>query len=383
MEAAPSSNTNLIPASLPSGNDHPVVDLPFTASIDGRQFRGRGLSLVAAYVSGLMDPAALNQTRIVRLTFQFDGFSVTLVVDAEVRENTFASGEAELVFVRPTGPHLPQLRHILNAFIAGDLVGLGQTICVAGTTAPKGANATNEPESRFSARRIAGGLGVAVLSLGLVAVAGTLLYQRAFVTLLPTPGTVVSTAETLRATTTGQVVFLDLSAGQGDVGIAIQSVSGEVQSLIVPCDCIVTTDGLREGSTVLTGEPVLRLAQEGDTRLVAADVPHAMLFDLANAGGIKLTLPTGEALSATIDPRTRADEGRDSRTIYLRPDEPLAESRIGDPVEVRILKDTGPLGIWAESTGRRLAAWSENTSSRLMAWAETARGQLATIFNGV
>ena len=57
METAVVSNPNRLPVNLHRGNDHPVIDLPFTAVIDGRQFRGRGLSLVAAYVAGLMDPA--------------------------------------------------------------------------------------------------------------------------------------------------------------------------------------------------------------------------------------------------------------------------------------------------------------------------------------
>lgn len=383
MESAYLSSANRVPIGLSSGNDHPILALPFTASIDGRQFHGRGLSLVAAYVAGLMDPSALNQIRMVRLTFQFDGFTVTLVVDAEVRENAFDSGEAELIFVHPTGPHLPQLRHILNAFIAGDLIGLGQTISVAGTAAAKGPKADTARESRLSLRRMAGGLGVGLLSLGLIAVAGTLIYQRAYVTLLPTPGTVVSTAETLRATTTGQVVFLDLTAGQGDVAIAIQSASGDVQSLILPCECSVTSDGLREGSTVLMGEAVLRLAQESDMRLVAADIPPEMLFDLAGADRITLTLPNGETASATIDPLRRANNETQAHTVYLRPDAPLGSDRLGDPVEVRILRDTGALGQFAETTGHRLTAWAHAIPSHLAGWAKAASMQLANFFQGV
>lgn len=383
MDVAILSKSNRVPANMPAANDHPIVDLPFTVTIDGRQFRGRGLSLVAAYVAGLMDPAALNQMRIVRLIFQFNGFHVTLIVDAEVRESAFESGEAELVFVRPTGPHLPQLRHILNAYISGDLVGLGHTIGVAGTAAPKGPNARSAPERRLSLRRVAGGVGVGLLSLGLIGVALTLVYRQAFVTLVPTPGTVVSTAETLRATTTGQIVFLDLAAGQGDVAIAIQSASGDVQSLVLPCDCVVTSEGLREGSTVLIGETVLKLAQEGDMRLVAADIPPAMLFELASAGRIELTLPDGATTTATVDPQRPATGETDPHIVYLRPDVPLAESHLSHPVEVRILKDTGAVGDWAKSNSGRLAALADTTGNRLVAWAETARVRFTTLLKGM
>lgn len=328
---------------LPAGNDHPVVDLPFIAVIDGRQFQGRGLSLVAAYVTGLMDPAVANTTRIVRLMFQFDGFSVSLVVDAEVRDGAAGSGEAELVFAHPTGPHLPQLRHILNAFIAGDLVGLGQAIGVAGTAAPKGPRAEGLPESGLSFSRVVRGTGLGLLTVALIGIAGTLAYRQIFVTLLPTPGTVVSTGEVLRATTTGQIVFLDPAATKGAVVVAIQAASGDVQSLVMPCDCTVLAQGMREGTTVLIGEPVVQLASEADERLVAAAVPPSMLFDFAAADRIELRFPGGATATATAEPARAgvSTPGDEALAILLRPEPPLAASQIGQPVEIRILRDTG------------------------------------------
>ena len=356
METAVVSNPNRLPVNLHGGNDHPVIDLPFTAVIDGRQFRGRGLSLVAAYVAGLMDPAALNAVRIARLMFQFDGFAVTLVVDVEVHEAAPGSGEAELIFIRPTGAHLPQLRHILNAYIAGDLVGLGQAIGVAGTAAPKGPKIAGPPESRLSPRRVAGGAGVALLSLALLAVAGTLAYQQMFVTLAPTLGTVISTGEVMRATTTGQILILDLSAGKGDVVIAIQAASGDVQTLVMPCDCIAASNGLREGSTVLIGEPVLQLASDGDEQLVKAVLPPRMLFDLASADRIELTFPGGATSLATVEPSGQTVAGADAQTVLLRPGVVLDADRIGEAVEVRILSSLVGFGTWAAAARDRVVS---------------------------
>jgi predicted RecA/RadA family phage recombinase len=352
METALLLKTNQTPVTLPGGNDHPVVDLPFTAIIDGRQFRGRGLSLVAAYVSGLMDPQAVKSTRIVRLVFQFDGFSVTLVVDADVRENSDSSGVSELSFIHPTGAHLPQLRHILNAFIAGDLVGLGQTLGVAGTAAPKGPKAQKAPESRMSAKRVMGGIGVGLLTIALAGLAGTLAYNRVFQTLVPSLGTVVSTGEVMRATATGQIVFLDLAAAQGDVAVAIQATSGDVQSLLMPCDCAASATGLREGSTVLLGEPLVQLAAETDQTVVSAMIPQEMLFDLMQADRVELTFPDGATLSAQPVIGTSA-AGTDP--ITLQPLSPLDASRIGQPVEIRILHDAGILGVLHGSVFDRLA----------------------------
>lgn len=359
MENSVQTNAVRVPLNLPAGNDHPVVDLPFTAVIDGRQFRGRGVSLVAAYVAGLMDPAALNAVRIARLVFQFDGFAVSLDAEVEVRESSTGSSEVELVFIRPTGPHLPQLRHILNSFIAGDLVGLGRAIGVAGTAAPKAHNAAPIRESRLSSRRVAGGLGVGLLSLTLLAVAGTLIYQRMFVTLVPSLGTVISTGEVLRATTTGQILFLDPAARKDEVVVAIQASSGDVQSLVMPCDCVVTSNGLREGSTILIGEPLLQLVSDADQRLVAIDLPPAMLFDLAGANGVELTFPDGETATARVEPSGLTGRGAAAGPTLLRPDAALTPERTGQPVEVRIQRGSGSLGAWASAARIRFNALFE------------------------
>ncbi|MDP3340493.1 hypothetical protein [Frigidibacter sp.] len=354
MEPAVRLNAAHEPATLPARNDHPVVEIPFTAVIDGRLFRGRGLSLVAAYVTGLMDPQAINAARIVRLVFQFDGFSVTLVVEADVRDSGDGSGVAELSFIHPTGSHLPQLRHILNAFIAGDLVDLGQTLAVAGAAAPKGPKAQTSVESRLSPRRLAGGIGVGLLTVALLGVSGTMAYQRLFVTLVPTLGQVVTTGEVMRATATGQIVFLNLEAGKGEVAMAIQAASGDVQSLLMPCDCVVTATGIREGSTVLLGEPVAQLKSDADQTVISAAIPQDILFDLVRADHVNLTFPDGTTAEA------RPVNGafpQGSEAVTLLPATPLDAARIGQPVEIRILRKAGPFGSFYEALAGRVGAF--------------------------
>lgn len=359
MDSALVTNPNRPPVALTAGNDHPVVDMPFTAVIDGRQFKGRGISLVAAYVLGLVDPAMLNATRLVRLVFQFDGFSVALDVDATLRPSASSSGEVELIFTKPTGPHLPQLRHVLNAFIAGDLVGLGQTIGVAGTAAPKRPTAASAPQPRVTVRRMLGGAAIGLLSILLVAIAWTLIYQRLYVSIVPTPGAVVSTGEVMRATATGQIVFVDLQAAEGEVALAIQSVSGDVQSLMMPCDCTVTSKGLREGSTVLIGEPVLQLSSAGDRYLVAATIPSDMAFDLAGAREIELVFPDGTRSTATPDlgrPATGMPVG-EGQTVFLEPETPLSADRLGQPVNIRIQRGGGSPSAWVSALRDSFAAF--------------------------
>lgn len=331
---------------LPEGNDHPVVDLPFHALIDGRQLPGRGLSLVAAYVAGQVDLASLGTNRLVRLVFDLDGFQITLLVEASVHAAEDGKGAA-LIFTQPTGPHLPQLRHLLNAFIAGDLVSLGQAIGVAGTAAPKlpaGFSAAAPPgwDHRFR-------LGaVALAAVAMVGLAGLLIYQRAFVRLLPDLGTVSLAGETLRATAAGQIVFLDTGAGKGAVVLAIQASNGEVLSLTNPCDCRAILLGVQSGSTVLMGDAVVQLAAPGDAVVVLASLDAATIFALGRGDGIDLTLPDGATRSAILSPGISATQPQ-----RLLADPPLDETRIGQPVQIRILHQTGWFGrILATLRGR-------------------------------
>lgn len=323
-------------APLSAGHDHAVVDLPFTAVIDGRQFRGQGLSLVSAHVVGLLGAVTPGLPRIVRLVFDFDGFAVTLVVLADLRQ--VASGEVDLDFAEPSGPHLPQLRHILNAYIAGDLVALGPVIGVAGTTPPKPAGAV----VAGSGRRVVQGLGLAVLTLALLALAGGLVYQRSFVQLLPDLGTVTAQGETLRATASGQIAFLDTKAALGQVALAITTASGDVMSLTMPCDCIANSLGLTVGSTVLAGEPVLQLNGLDSTLVVSAVIPPAMAFDLARGDRVELTLPDGSVLAATA----MLNGAQPARLMpaLLMPATPLDPALAGAPVEVRLIREGGWLG---------------------------------------
>lgn len=337
-------------APLSAGNDHAVIDLPFTALIDGRQFRGHGLSLVSAHVVGLMGATMPGLPRLVRLVFGFDGFAVTLVVLADVREAPAGDGELELNFTEPSGPHLPQLRHILNAYIARDLVSLGAVIGVAGTTPPKPARAAAVDDRR----RLFQGSGLAALTLALVALAGGLIYQRSYVQLLPDLGQVTLQGETLRATASGQIAFLDTAAPMGQVALAITTASGDVLSLTKPCDCTASSLGLRVGSTVLAGEPVLQLTQAQAAVVVAVPVPPALAFDLARGDRVEVTLPDG-----TITTASAVLNG--TQPAVLTPAAALDPALVGEPVQVRLVRDGG----WLTRPFSTLRQWFYVMSGKL------------------
>ena len=107
---------------------------------------------------------------------------------------------------------------------------------------------------------------------------------------------------------------------------------------------------LREGSTVLVGDPILQLANDADERLVEVPIPAIMLFDLVGADQIELTFPSGAKTRAVVEsygaPSEQAAESPDAEVVLLRPEVTLQIDMIGNPVEVRILRSPGRAFSW-------------------------------------
>jgi hypothetical protein len=131
----------------------------------------------------------------------------------------------------------------------------------------------------------------------------------------------------------------------------------------MPCDCTVRARGLREGSTVLIGEPVLQMSSEGDRYLVAATIPSELAFDLAGAAEIELVFPDGARTEAALDlgrPVTGA-AADDGQAVFLEPATPVTAERLGQPVRIRLMRDRGSLGAWFAGTRDSIAALFQRT----------------------
>lgn len=326
-------------ASRTGGNEHPLITIPFTAYIDGRQFAGKGLSLVEAQVNGLADQGLEGGNRLVRLAFEFQGFSVSL--NPLMRIERVSSGHLILHFAEPTGTHLPQLRYILNEYISGDLTTVGSVIRAGTLSGPDGGG-MRRPRRSFG-QWIKSAIGT-VLALAaaaaLLATAWLLVDNRLFVTDFPSPGRITVEGETLRAVADGQITFLDLEADEGGVVVAIAATSGETLSLAMPCDCDVLAIGIREGSTVLSGEDLVRLIEPSAPTVIEADVPAMDAVALRAEGRAEFRFAGGAWRDATLLDGDSATVG-DTGTVPVRfaPTGPLEAGSIGGLVEMRLVRD--------------------------------------------
>ena len=336
---------------LPSKGDHPMMDVPFMVGIDGRQYRGMRLSLAMAEIGGLMDPALENATRLMRLVFPFHGFSVTLGVLGLIKHVDRDKGLASVTFVDPGGEHLPQMRHILNSYIAGDLVALGGVIGVGSTLPSPAARAANAAATRkWTLPRMFGTAGMALATMLLLGTAGTLAYSRIFTQAIASPGRAGYDGMTLGAIASGQLDYVNLEASEGEVAFSIRTITGDLLSIAMPCTCTATLQGTAVGATVQSGDAVMTVSQPDAPLVVNTQVTSDELLQLAFADHVNIRFADGETIRARAETQGLGGQSGDALVpVRLIPEVPLPAARAGALGQLTIIHPL-PFNLGAKTT---------------------------------
>lgn len=328
-------------------NEHPQLQVPFSAHVGDRRMEGTSLSVTNARVSGLLGPGSHWRRRHVILTFDFEGFSVNLFVVADIwKVGEDDTAEFELVFCDPTGSHLAPLRYILNSHLAGDLVTVGRFMEYAGPTEVKEKGPAPERTIAMRLRDTFRGAALIGLSVGLVALAATVIVDRFAFQYEPRPVVIAQEGDTLRATAAGQITYANGDANAGDVVYSIGSNSGTLLSVQMPCDCEISPlPDFYEGATVLAGTPLVKLiaadaepqakvdiTYEGVARLLAGHAPELEFRD----GRI---VPVDLSLVDTAE----AQPGKDFVTADLKiSDSNTMPVALGETARLRFRRDILP-----------------------------------------
>lgn len=330
-----------LPQDFVTETEHPVLPIPFTAYLGEHKLTGAGISVAAAYaaIGGPLDPSWKGHRDVARLVFDFAGFSVTLTPEIVVAGSR-KDGEMTLQFLDPAGKHLPQLRYIINTFIAGDVVSMNGMMAYTGPTTPKAAKtAAKETKSRLRSA------AMVVLSLTLLVAAANLMLKRVTESYEPRPVFVERAGNEMKATTAGQITFLNPEAKKGEVAFTINANTGDVLNFQLPCDCeIAVTDGIFEGATVLPFDTVLsffdpnvavsvqtQMSIEGLGKVMDGERAYVDLSDgrsvpvrivttsATNAANMRGDLFVPVRLIAAADALTTADIGKSGRLRLVRP----------------------------------------------------------------
>jgi alginate biosynthesis protein Alg44 len=348
-EAQPQIDPRVGAALAPRG-EHPILNIPFTVVIDGRSYEGTGISMVGAHATGLVTHQLEGERRLATLQFAFVGFNINLVVDTAIRDVHPETGALTLMFLEPTGPHLPQLRYILNSYIAGDLVGVDSVIAVAGEPADalggkKASAGKTRSIGRFFGQILRIG-ATAVLTVALVGFVSTKIYERFFI--LPIGGLSIVSKEgtTLRAISSGQLDFVSTTAKKGQPAFAIHTLSGDVLTIQMPCDCDVVPGQAKVGDTMIAGDPVMQVAPANAPMIIRTSVVPDTLRALVAGAIAEVHFPDGSTTDAKLDPKSMQSSplsigGAQGVEIALTPMGNVPAGTLGTPVSVSVL--TNPL----------------------------------------
>lgn len=337
--AAPPVET--VPQDFVYESEHPELPVPFKAVIAGHSLDGVRLSVTAAFVSivGAFESSWIGRKEIVQLVFQFKGFSVTLYPEMVVAGSR-APGEMTLQFQDPLGDHLPQLRYILNTFIAGDFVTMNGMLGFSGPVKPKNVKTDDAGNPKRRIRSIA----VAVISASFILMATNILISRATKSYESRPVFVTRAGDQMTSTAAGQVGYLNPDAKKGEVVYSINTNSGDVLSFTLPCDCEVAVyDGVFEGATVLPIDIILSLFDSSSEPRVETRMSIEGLSKVLDGNKVFLELADGRVIPSkilvTASTNTASLRGDLFVPVIIVPEEGrLNSSDIGKTGRLRISK---------------------------------------------
>ena len=244
-----------IPAGFGLDNEHPMLSLPFTLRLGNRVFEGRRISITQLEVDDPEGVLAQGARGIAAVNFPFEDFVITLGAEMQGLPDG-GEGGAHLMFANPTGPHLAQLRYIINSFIAGDVVTLKGLMAYTGPTQPKAPKPSEAAPMRDRVRSIA----VALASLVIAFLAATVVFGRYTTEHELHPVFIDRAGRAMQATVPGQLTFLDPDAAVGDVAYTVAATSGDVLSFQMPVEGEVrVASDIYEGATVLADDLILTI----------------------------------------------------------------------------------------------------------------------------
>jgi len=331
-----------LPATFASAGEHPQLEVPFTAIVGSRPMQGRSLSLTRAEVSGTVEDGVEGTVELVALTVNFSGFALLIYVDCWVERSGTEPGVYTLQFTDPMGEHAAPLRHLLNSYIAGDVVTLGGMMGYLGPLAVKGDVQAAAPGPWFRIRNILRRGFVAVLTVGLALVALHLAHQRVFFSYEGRPVTVTEAGQTLMATDSGQLTYVDPEAGKGEVVYAILANSGEYLSVKMPCDCAITPlRSFVEGATVLRGTPIVRLASGAGGLVANTEISAEGAVKLVGGHAAELVMADGSVVPVQPEILPSPEDGKWSVRVEMTLDD-TADVSVGDVGRLRFRRSILP-----------------------------------------
>ena len=327
----------VLPAGFGLESEHPMLSMPFFIKVGSQRIEGKRISVTEIEVAVPKGSIKPGRNGLATLSFPFEDFALSLTAEITATER----GDADttvLLFSEPTGAHLAQLRYIINSYIAGDLVTLNGLMSYSGPTQPKAPKAIVEKDKRDRLRSLA----VALMSLLIAFLAGTVVFARYTTSFEMHPVFIDRSGMNMQATVAGQVTYLNADAPVGEVAYTIAATTGDVLSFQMPHDGEVTlASEIFEGATVLPTNLILTIFDDTSSLRLRTMISIEGLARALQGDPVTLDMSDGRSLPVKVDVRDNTRAAALRGDLYV-PIDLLVE---GEPLEPAAANKSGRLRL--------------------------------------
>jgi mannuronan synthase len=327
---------------------HPRYRLPMKCLHAGTQVQVIDLSIGGIGVRSGAFNAIPGHIVAMTLIFPFNGYDLTLPVQAEVRYVNEEHGRVGLRFANVSPRQHNLLRFVLDAYLSGEVVEAGDVLdVVSRRNEGKTREVPQRPEPRglkenalYYGRNFTGYGAIATVTLLLAGFVASGIFQKLYI--IPAQSAVI-TADlvTVPAPSSGQLTFV--ASGDevqaGEPLLTIQGPQGS-NSIVIdsPCDCVVQARYNRASNFVREGAPVLVLREKTSALYITASIPQNEVLRFYRGAKAIIEYADGTTVRDTQIERlpTLSDDnaGNGRFLVKLAPGRALDNSAIGQPVSV-------------------------------------------------
>jgi len=352
---------------------HARYRIPLICVIGGEEYSVLDWSVAGIGIHGLPPGIGPGEAVSLRLQFPFEGFTLVVSLDAELRHVDADQGRAGFKYIGLVPAQQRMLRFVLDSYLAGEVVQAGEVLDVAKRAIEARPREIPQRQvSRTLAGRARRAVGVSARYAAIAAAAAALLvfvaasiYERVFV--VPSQSArIVADIIVVPAAANGRVTFI-AGGSEVDAGEPIATVlaaNGMSETIDSPCHCQIHARHVRSDSFVVLGEPILSLRQPDAEPYVVAHVPDNYLMQFYR--GVTATIEYADGYrvaNAKIRPLPvlpedgTAEDGGVVR-VALDPGRSITAEEIGQPARVYFDTFAGSaLGSGARLLASASGAW--------------------------
>ncbi len=308
---------------------HARYRIPARLAIEDREYDLNEWSVSGFSILGVSgDLSTWNPRRHGRMSFDLEGFELTLDLDYEILSHDPDGGLLRARFIDLSHGSLSVLHYIINAYLAGEVVTAGDVLHVAGRDARVKKNLDERLEESVDAftalrqrlTRITGQAALAVLFALLVGFIGFKLFSRLYLVDAVT-ARVHGPVLVLRAPDNGVFETDDPEprpTAPGDFLGMVSLIGGGAASVESPCACDLLEVLRFNGAFVGRGEPLAVMLPAGATLRIEAQIAFVDVAKVRLGHRATVRLADGTRLAGRVEALRSVDRMADVRALTLR-----------------------------------------------------------------